>query len=57
MCILVKIEEVGSNKVAATTSLKIAEFTGKEHKNVLADIENLTAEFSAVNFVKGGLYK
>ena len=52
MCILVKIEEVGSNKVAATTSLKIAEFTNKEHKNVLADIENIAAEFSAANFCK-----
>jgi len=53
MCILVKLEDVGSTKVAATTSLKIAEFTGKDHKHVLVDIENLVAEFSAANFCKG----
>jgi ribonuclease HI len=53
MCILVKLEDVGSTKVAATTSLKIAEFTEIEHKNVLQAIENLMAEFSAVNFCKG----
>ncbi|MFG6376336.1 MAG: Rha family transcriptional regulator, partial [Desulfovibrio sp.] len=38
----------------ATTSLKIAECFGKEHKNVLADIRNLLAEcpeeFGRLNF-------
>lgn len=52
MCILVKLEDVGSTKVAATTSLKIAEFTGKEHKHVLRDIETLvnSGKFTESNF-------
>jgi Rha family phage regulatory protein len=43
MCILVTMEQVnnGDNKVAATTSLKIAEFTEKRHADVLRDIETL----------------
>ena len=46
------------------TSLEIAELTGKDHKNVVADIrkmlqelENLTADFSAVRKVRGKEYQ
>ena len=46
------------------TSLEIAELTGKDHKNVIADIrkmlqelENLTADFSAVRKVRGKEYQ
>jgi len=57
MCILVTMEQVnsGDNKVAAITSLKIAEFTGKAHSDVLFSINELilAGEFSPANFVKG----
>jgi hypothetical protein len=45
----------GDNKVAAITSLKIAEFTGKAHSDVLFSINELilAGEFSPANFVKG----
>jgi Rha family phage regulatory protein len=56
MCILVTMEQVnGVDKVAATTSLKIAEFTGKAHSDVLFSIDELilAGEFSPANFCKG----
>lgn len=36
------------NQQAVTTSLKVAEVFGKEHRNVMQSIKNLTAENSAV---------
>jgi Rha family phage regulatory protein len=50
---LVSLQALSSNKVPATTSLKIAEFTGKEHFIVLRDVENLISEghISESNFV------
>lgn len=49
---LVKFENLGGSSVAATTSLRIAEFTGKEHYNVIRDIETLvkSGELGALNF-------
>jgi len=41
---LVSLQAISSNKVPATTSLKIAEFTGKEHKHVIRDLEILISE-------------
>jgi Rha family phage regulatory protein len=38
---LVSCQVISSKNVPATTSLKIAEFTGKNHKEVLRDIETL----------------
>lgn len=48
----VEIRDLGGNQVPATTSLSVAEFTGKEHKNVLRDIEELikSGEFSSLKF-------
>ena len=42
----------GENNEALTTSLLVAERFGKEHKNVLRDIENLSCseEFRRLNF-------
>lgn len=41
-----------------TTSMQVAETFGKDHKNVLRDIENLTAQNRAVkNFFQVGTYK
>lgn len=49
---LVKIENVSGNQVPATTSLAIADFTGKEHKNVLQSIEILisSGKLGTLNF-------
>jgi Rha family phage regulatory protein len=49
---LVKFENIGSSLIAATTSLRIAEFTGKEHKNVIRDIESLidSGKLGQLNF-------
>lgn len=49
---LVKFENIGGSSVAATTSLIIAEFTGKEHKHVLRDIETIVkyGELDQSNF-------
>jgi phage regulator Rha-like protein len=49
---LVKLESIAGNNVNATTSLKIAEFTGLLHKNVLQSIENLipSGKFNELNF-------
>jgi phage regulator Rha-like protein len=49
---LVKFENLGGSSVAATTSLRIAEFTSKEHKHVLRDIETLikSGELDQSNF-------
>lgn len=49
---LVKFESLGGSSVIATTSLRIAEFTGKEHYNVIRDIETLvkSGELGALNF-------
>ena len=49
---LVERSEIGSKSVLATTSLKIAEVTGKDHFHVIRDIENLidTGEFSELSF-------
>lgn len=51
------------NSVATMTSREIAELTGKEHKNVLADIRDMlaalsldTADFSAVYLSENGQY-
>lgn len=52
-----------NNIVATMTSREIAELTGKEHKNVLADIRDMlaalsldTADFSAVYLSENGQY-
>ena len=52
---LVKLESISGNEVNATTSLKISEFTGKVHSDILFSIDELilTGEFSPVNFCKG----
>ena len=42
--------------VAMTTSLKIAEVFGKEHRHVLDSIRNLTADFSAAKFFHESTY-
>lgn len=49
---LVQRSEIGSKAVLATTSLKIAEFTGKRHDNVVRDIKMLikTGKFSEQSF-------
>jgi Rha family phage regulatory protein len=49
---LVKFENLGGSSVIATTSLKVAELTGKEHKHVLRDIETLikSGELGESNF-------
>ena len=36
------------NQQALTTSLKVAEYFGKEHKNVIRDIENLIKQMASV---------
>lgn len=38
------------NKQAMTTSLRVAEVFGKDHKHVLETISNLAAEKSAAKF-------
>lgn len=52
---MTNLMQVTETAVVSMTSLEIAELTGKEHRNVLADIRNMleelqlsTAEFSAV---------
>ena len=49
---IVKVETIGSDSVPSTTSLKIAEVFGKEHKDVIKAIENHIAEgeFTERNF-------
>jgi Rha family phage regulatory protein len=49
---LVSCQVISSKNVPATTSLKIAEFTGLLHKNILQSIENLisTGKFGELNF-------
>ena len=49
---IVKVETIGSDSVPSTTSLKIAEVLGKEHKDVIKAIENHIAEgeFTERNF-------
>ena len=42
---LVSKLEIGSKSVLATTSLTIAEFTGKEHRHVLRDIRSLISKY------------
>lgn len=49
---LVETIRIGREERAAVTSLDIAETFGKEHKNVLRDIETLrcSEEFNRLNF-------
>lgn len=49
---LVTLEKFGKVERPAVTSLDVAETFGKEHKNVLRDIENLgcSEEFNRLNF-------
>ena len=49
---IVKQDNINGQTVPSTTSLKIAEVTGKEHKHVIRDIENLvdTGKFNESNF-------
>lgn len=49
---LVKIEKFGKSEKPAVSSLDVAETFGKEHKNVLRDIENIgcSEEFNRLNF-------
>ncbi len=49
---LVKITGKRNEEVLTTTSRKVAEFFGKEHKNVLRDIENIgcSENFRKLNF-------
>ena len=49
---LVEIAKFGKEERAVCTSLDIAETFGKEHKNVLRDVENLgcSEEFNRLNF-------
>jgi anti-repressor protein len=44
------------NKQAVTTSLRVAEVFGKDHKNVIQSIENLAAEKSAAKFFAESTY-
>ncbi|MCT3351770.1 phage regulatory protein [Lacticaseibacillus paracasei] len=44
------------NKQAVTTSLRVAEVFGKDHKNVIQSIENLAAEKSATKFFAEATY-
>ena len=44
------------NKQAVTTSLRVAEVFGKDHKNVIQSIENLAAEKSAAKFFAEATY-
>ncbi|AAR04648.1 putative antirepressor [Lactobacillus phage Lc-Nu] len=44
------------NKQAVTTSLRVAEVFGKDHKNVIQSIENLAAEKSAAKFFAKSTY-
>nr|DAL97569.1 MAG TPA: KilAC domain protein [Caudoviricetes sp.] len=44
------------NKQAVTTSLRVAEVFGKDHKNVIQSIENLAAEKSAAKFFSEATY-
>lgn len=44
------------NKQAMTTSLRVAEVFGKDHKNVIQSIENLAAEKSAAKFFAEATY-
>ena len=44
------------NKQAMTTSLRVAEVFGKDHKNVIQSIENLAAEKSAAKFFAESTY-
>lgn len=45
------------NKQAVTTSLRVAEVFGKQHKDVLEAIGNLAAENSAAKFFTAGTYE
>ncbi len=49
---LVKITGKRNEEVLTTTSRKVAEVFGKEHKNVLRDIENIgcSENFRKLNF-------
>jgi Rha family phage regulatory protein len=49
---LVKITGKQNEEILTTTSRQVAEVFGKEHRNVLRDIENLecSAEFTKLNF-------
>lgn len=44
------------NKQVVTTSLRVAEVFGKDHKNVIQSIENLAAEKSAAKFFAEATY-
>lgn len=54
---LVKIKGKRYEEKLVTTSLKVAEVFGKEHKDVLESIRNLAAENSAARFFKESTYK
>lgn len=54
---LVEIIGKRNEERVVTTSLKVAEVFGKEHKNVLQSIENLVAENSAAKFFNLATYK
>jgi Rha family phage regulatory protein len=41
---------IGNNECFATTSLAVAEFTGKEHRSVLRDIRNLISKYGEGDF-------
>ena len=49
--------QVTENAVVSMTSLEIAELTGKEHKNVLADIRNMLEELQLSPPEFSGVYK
>ncbi len=55
---LVKITGKRNEEVLTTTSRKVAEFFGKEHKNVLRDIENIgcSENFRKLNFELSKIY-
>ena len=36
--------DINGNNIPATTTLAVAEFTGKEHRNVIRDLESLVLE-------------
>lgn len=49
---LVKIEEMNKEEILVVSSRDVAEDFGKEHKDILESIRNLTAENSAVKNIK-----
>ena len=41
---VIQLKDIKGNSVPATTTLEVAEFTGKEHKHIIRDLETLISE-------------